>query len=322
MVDNTPDSLNPSNSFLGAIRDAIAEQSQYADDHLITWDRFGSLSAYVCSFYGFSTMFLAFILNRTAIFATARSSNWPGLRLARSRSANSRSQWLFTITTTFLRLSAAAALLYAMKNVLVTLKIIKDNAQDPELLPLLIRLIPSDWLQYDPVKYATDRYMSMPRTEVRFGPTSDMLWPVYLAASYLEFIEVFVSAISGKTPKVGRAITILELSVSLQEVSSGLSFLRKYNTAKRPTEQVLMVCMFLLADHLLFHFGTLLYGRRYRLIPLSIISIMFLSYHLRCLRNGSWINFPAVIISAYTSLLFLWAVIIIPSCYHCQGIQV
>lgn len=311
MVDNTPDSLNPSNSFLGAIRDAIAEQSQYADDHLITWDRFGSLSAYVCSFYGFSTMFLAFILNRTAIFATARSSNWPGLRLARSRSANSRSQWLFTITTTFLRLSAAAALLYAMKNVLVTLKIIKDNAQDPELLPLLIRLIPSDWLQYDPVKYATDRYMSMPRTEVRFGPTSDMLWPVYLAASYLEFIEVFVSAISGKTPKVGRAITILELSVSLQEVSSGLSFLRKYNTAKRPTEQVLMVCMFLLADHLLFHFGTLLYGRRYRLIPLSIISIMFLSYHLRCLRNGSWINFPAVIISAYTSLLFLWAVIIL-----------
>ncbi|QEL62285.1 hypothetical protein CJJ09_004459 [Candidozyma auris] len=283
MVDNTPDSLNPSNSFLGAIRDAIAEQSQYADDHSITWDRFGSLSAYVCSFYGFSTMFLAFILNRTAIFATARSSNWPGLRLARSRSANSRSQWLFTITTTFLRLSAAAALLYAMKNVLVTLKIIKDNAQDPDSLPLLIRLIPSDWLQYDPAKYATDRYMIY--RGVRLGDLR-------------------------KTPKVGRAITILELSVSLQEVSSGLSFLRKYNTAKRPTEQVLMVCMFSLADHLLFHFGTLLYGRRYRLIPSSIISIMFLSYHLRCLRNGSWINFPAVIISAYTSLLFLWAVII------------
>lgn len=315
MVESSsPNSLDPSKNLFSALLDAIAEQSQYADENDIKWDRFGSLSAYICSFYGFSTMFLAFILNRTAIFASARANSRPRARQIHNRGflgATSRADWPFALCTLLLRLSAIAALGYAMRNVLVVLRIMKSNAQDVGLLPLLIRLIPDDWFLYDPVKYAQDRYMSMPRSEVRFGPTSDMLYTVYLAASYLEFIEVFVLAILGKTPKVGRAITILELSVSLQEVSSGFYFLRKYTPAKRPTEQVLMVCMFLLADHILFHIGTLLYDRRYRLIPLSMVSIMFILYHWRCLSNGTWLNFPVVIISAYTSLLFLWAVIIL-----------
>lgn len=308
-----PNSLNPSHNIVRALIDAISEQSSYADDEGITWDRFGSLSAYVCSFYGFSTMFLAFILNRTAIFASARANNRPRSRNLYNRGVlgSSSRDWPLELCITLLRVSAVMALLYAMRNVLVVLKIMKDNTNSILLLPALIRLIPDDWFQYDPVKFAGDRYMSMPRTEVRFGPTSDMLWPVYLAASYLEFVEVFVSAISGKTPKVGRAITILELSVALQEVSSGFYFLRKYSIAKRPTEQVLMVCMFLLADHVLFHMGTLIYGRKYRLIPLSIISVLFLSYHWRCLCDGTWYHFPVVIITAYTSLLFLWAVIIL-----------
>ncbi|KAF3987490.1 hypothetical protein FT663_03893 [Candidozyma haemuli var. vulneris] len=311
--ESTPRSLSPTRNIAEALINAIAEQSEYAEDHQITWDRFGSLSAYVCSFYGFSTMFLAFILNRTAIFATARSNSRPRPQQIHNRGflgATSREDWPFALCTMLLRLSAVAGLAFAMRNVLVVLRIMKENAQDQSALPTLVRLIPDDWFLYDPVKYATDKYMSMSPTEVRFGPTSSMLWPVYLAASYSEFIEVFVSSISGKTPKIGRAITILELSVSLQEVSSGFYFLREYTAAKRPTEQVLMVCMFSLTDHILQHLGSLLYGRKYRLIPSSIVSVLFISYHWRCLRNGSWFYFPVVIISAYTSLLFLWAVII------------
>lgn len=314
MAETTPNSLDPNKNLFSALLDAIAEQSEYADDHEIMWDRFGSIPAYICSFYGFSTMFLAFILNRTAVFVSSRANNRPRARQIQNSgflSSASRSDWLFAFCTLVLRLSAIAGLAYAMRNVLVVLRIMKSNVNDVSQLPRLIRLIPDDWFLYDPVKYATDRYMSMPRSEVRFGPTSSMLYTVYLAVSYSEFIEVFVLAILGKTPKVGRAITILELSVSLQEVSSGFYFLRKYTLAKRPSEQVLMVCMFLLADHALFHIGTLLYDRKYRLVPLSIVSVMFISYHWLCLRNGNWLNFPVVIISAYTSLLFLWAVIIL-----------
>lgn len=295
---------------VGVFLDAIAQQSDYAESNGISWDRFGALSAYICSLYGLSTMLVALVLNRTAVIASTNSTR----RQARFQRPGllgqiSRLEWPRILAVVLMRTLAVFVLLYSVFNVLVGLKVLD---QGPENLSYLTRMIP-DYFQYDPEVFAGSKYMKMPRSEVRFGPTSDMFWPVFLSVCYLLFVETFSSAISGKKPFLEGGISLFELSLALQEVSSGFFFLREYHIAKRPSEQVLIVCLFSLLDHIQGHVGGLANGNKYRLVPLTVLNVGFLWYFVLCTVAGSILLFPFTIIVTYSCLVCVLGVIVVCS---------
>lgn len=294
--------------------DAIKEQSKYAESQNLMWDRFGGLITYACSLYGISTLFVALVLNRTAIIASTSQLHrhrtlHPGLIGFMARHDGFKSVCLI-----FLRCMVVITLLLNIFHVLVTLSTIPtQNAS------WLTRNLPLDYFQYDPAIFDGNKYMDMPRDEVRFGPTSAMLWPVFWSVSFSLFVETFASAISGVKPFLEGGITLFELSVAFQEVSSGFFFLREHTLAKRPSEQVLMVSLFLLADHVCNQAGALLYGNRFRLIPLTVLNIGFVWYFVATITQSPslFLLFPLNITCTYFSLVVVLAVIII-----CLGIFV
>lgn len=292
--------------------DAIAEQSQYAESHQLMWDRFGGLTMYACSLYGLSTLFVALVLNRTAMIASTN-------HLQRHRSARPgiigfmvRHEWTKVVTLTLLRLLAMMSLLVNVYYVLVALSV-KKQFFKPENLSRLTRMIPLSYIHYDPDVFAHNKYMGMPNDEVRFGPTSAMLWPVFWSVSYSLFVETFASAINGVKPFLEGGITLFELSLALQEMSSGFFFLREHNIAKRPSEQVLMVCLFLLADHIVGQFGALCYRNNYRLIPLTFLNFWFVWYFVSTITLSGllFLLFPLNILFTYLGLVLVLIIILI-----------
>ncbi|SGZ53356.1 CIC11C00000000357 [Sungouiella intermedia] len=296
--------------------DAIEEQSKYAESQDLMWDRFGSLTMYACSLYGISTLFVALVLNRTAIIASTS-------HFQRHRSLNpgligfmARHEWTKSVCLTFLRSAVLSTLFISIYHVLVALSV-KTQYGDPGEYSWITRHIPLDYIRYDPEKFARNKYMAMPQDEVQFGPTTTMLWPIFWSVSFSLFAETFCSAINGVKPFLEGGITLFELSLAFQEVSSGFFFLREHDIAKRPSEQVLMVCLFLLADHVCNQMGALLYGNKYRLIPLTILNIFFVWYFVATLTKSTmlFLLFPLNITCTYLSLVLVLFIIAI-----CVGI--
>lgn len=301
-----------------AFVDAIAEQSEYADSSGLMWDRFGGLTMYACSVYGLSTLFVALVLNRTAIIASTNS-------LLRGRGARSglggvfaRREWLKLVLVTLLRLLAVATLAASVWQVMVALSV-KAQFEPANLVLRLTRWIPLQYVHYDPLLYEPSDYMAMPRDEVRFGPTATMLWPIFWSVSYSLFVETFSSAINGVKPFLEGGITLFELSLAFQEMSSGFFFLREHTAAKRPSELVLMVSLFLLADHIVNQLGALLYQNKYRLIPLTFLNVGFVWYFVSCFAEGPEVvlSFPFNLIVTYLGLVLVLFTILV-----CFGILV
>lgn len=317
--------MDEDRGFLQGIRDvvklfidAIDEQSKYADSQNLMWDRFGGLTMYACSLYGISTLFVALVLNRTAIIASTSQFHrhralQPGLIGFMARHDGIKS-----VCLTLLRVVVITTLLLSIQQVLVALSVLTQYG-DSQTISWLTRNIPLDYFRYDPETYSVNKYMAMPRNEVRFGPTSAMLWPVFWSVSFSLFAETFSSAINGIKPFLEGAITLFELSLAFQEMSSGFFFLREHSVAKRPSEQVLMVALFLLADHVCNQAGALLYGNKYRLIPLAVLNICFLWYFVDTIRSSStlFLLFPLNITGTYFSLVLVLIIISI-----CVGIFV
>lgn len=291
------------NSFKAFV-DAIDEQSQYADSEGLMWDRFGGLIMYACSVYGLSTLFVALILNRTAIIAL---TNLRG-RASQAGFAGflARREWLKVALLAFLRLVVVATLSVSVCQVLVALSV-KKQFEHPELLLRLTRAIPLDWFNYDPLRYDWEDYMSMPQDEVRFGPTTKMLWPIFWSVSFSLFVETFASAINGNKPFLEGGITLFELSLAFQEMSLGFFFLREHTAAKRPSEAVLMVALFSLADNITNHLGALLYDNKYRLVPLTFLNFWFVWYFVSTITSGPEMVFAF----PYNILLTYWGLVLV-----------
>lgn len=287
--------------------DAISDQADYADTNGLSWDRFGSITTYICLVYGITTMLVALLLNRTVAIA---STSAPRRQTRSTGLLNMLRQleWPKIMAVTLLRALAIILLGISTYNVLVTISVL-GSVLDASYLTRLT----AQYLHYDPAVYFDNKYMCMPKNEVRFGPTSDMLWPVYLSVCYLLFVETFSLAVNGKKPFLEGGISLFELSLAIQEVSSGLFFLRSYKIAKRPSEQVLMVCLFLLIDHIQGHIGSVLYDNRYRLIPLTVLNVGFLWYFVSCILHNSLFSFPISIAITYLCLVFVVVVIVICS---------
>ncbi|KAF7999333.1 hypothetical protein HF325_006009 [Metschnikowia pulcherrima] len=179
-----PDNVFKSLSLFG---EALAEQSEHnehRDAKIVNVDRFGSLAAYAFSVYGISTFLVALILNRTSIIASLASTRARSIQPRGFMAICRRLPISQGVVLAFLRLLAVVILAAQAKNVLIALNVIGQNA-DPLLTSRLARWIPLQYFKYDPVVFADDRYMKMPRHEVRFGPTTDMLWPIFHCSELL-----------------------------------------------------------------------------------------------------------------------------------------
>lgn len=288
-------------SAIESFSEAINTQSQYADDAGITWDRFGSIAAYVFSSYGIATFLVAVLLNRTMLLASATN---PGGRAAIGNDGlvtilrrNPRSQ---TAVLSILRLLLLYVLLLRISDIFTALSVVAAN--QPGAVCYLTKLV-SPYFQYVPEHFANNKFMAMPRDEVRFGPTSAMLWPVFTGVSYSLFVESFSSAILNTKPFLEGGVSLFELSLAIQEMSSGFFFLRDHAISKRPSEQVLILCLFLLCDQAANQIGSFLFQNKYRLIPLTILNVLFIWYYLSSSFLGNQFSFPFSISVTYLSLI-------------------
>lgn len=296
-------------NILEAIIEAISEQAQYSESAGHRWERFGGAASFVFSRYGLACVFMAMVLNRTTVFASAHNNNRGMQPFLPRNMSNSTNKIAKIPVTALLRLLTIIALIYSVGDCLVGLKVILQNAPDASSVSRLTRLIPDEYFNYDVARYAQIPYMDMPPTEVRIGPTSAMLWRVFLRICYLFFVENFIAAINGRKANIIGSITLLELSVNFNEVSNSLfSFNNKL--AKHPSEGVLILAIFVLADHITYHIGCFLYQNKYRLIPQAINNVLFLIYFVRALPTGF---IPVFTTFTYICLTVVWALILVCS---------
>lgn len=277
--------------------EAIAEQSAHADSTSMSLDRFSALFLYVFLPYGLATLLVALLLNRTAVLASVGA----GGRLLRRSSWKTRVPR--AVTTGALRLAAAYLLLKQMYHVLVALSVV---GQRPGEWSLLTRLA-SRFLVYRPSDWPSGSFMGMPRDEVRLGPTASMFWPIFWSTSFSLFAETLCNSVGGKRPNFGSGVSFFELLLAFQEMSTGFMFLQDHPVAKRPTEPLLVICLFVMAEHLHLQVGALLYKNKYRLVPLAVCNLCFLVYFVRL----SVMLYPVSIFCIYFNLVCVLAVVVV-----------
>ncbi|CUM55953.1 uncharacterized protein AC631_01643 [Debaryomyces fabryi] len=297
-----------------AFIDAIWEQSETSSQNRILWDRFGGVATYCCSIYGVSCLVMALILNRTLVMASTNSSRNQQSAISRQRgilNTPKLAELLKNMSMVSFKLFAVGLLLYNCYYLLVALNLYYHTGLTVnDSLPWYHVLVPDNLFEYDPDVFNSNRYMATPKDQVNIGPTTDMYWPVFLGFCFLLFIETFVSVVQGKQPYTESGITIFEHSLAFQEVSS-TGFFGSSRLYKRPTEQVLMACIFLTMNHINIHIGGLLYNNRYRLIPLTIIGLAFLTYFVSCFTNGNIWKFPTIIIMSFVPQVLIMLIIFV-----------
>lgn len=307
-----------------ALVSAVKESGELS---VLDWDRFGPVLTYCCSTYGLACLIMAFILNRTLILASVNTTrlqmgtvnrNLGAGATPSSRSSGTtgqRFEIVKKVTSIALRLAAIGTLLYNCFNVLVMLDFIwKSNNFDENVdnwfsrgVSYLLR-----GFTYSPDYYYSNKYMSTPKDQVQIGPTTDMYWPVFLGYCWLLFVETFISVMQGRKPYNEAGITIFEHSFAFHQSRSKTGFLfggRRIHA--RPTEQVLICSLYLIANHLNIQIGGAINNNRYRLIPLTIFGASFMVYIYKSVLLGNIFEFSFVIISAFIpQFLFLGVIII------------
>lgn len=297
-----------------AFIDAIWEQSETSSQNRILWDRFGGIATYCCSIYGVSCLVMALILNRTLVMASTNSSRNQQSAISRQRgilNTPKLAELLKNMSMVSFKLFAIGLLVYNCYHLLVALNLyFHTGLTMNDSLPWYHVLVPDNLFEYDPDVFNSNRYMATPKDQVNIGPTTDMYWPVFLGFCFLLFIETFVSVVQGKQPYTESGITIFEHSLAFQEVSS-TGFFGSSRLHKRPTEQALIACIFLTMNHINIHLGGLLNDNRYRLIPLSIIGLTFLTYFVSCFTNGNIWKFPTIIIMSFVPQVLIMLIIFV-----------
>lgn len=265
---------------------------------------------YCYSWYGIACMAMAILLNRTLIIASTNTSRFQQQMINRQRNlfrGPDATEFLKSATFLIFRLGAISVLLYNAYNILVTLKFNGKliGAEDR----LIYRIL--DGLKiFDYNIETANPYLKTPKLLVMIGPSTDIYWPTFLGFCLLAYMETFVSAINGDKPYIETGLTLFEHSLAFQEASSkGTFFLGNRNVVRKPTEELMIICLFLTLNHLNIQIGGLLNNNKYRLIPSTIIGASFLTYYTNLLRNGGWTQFPIIITGSILPQLLIVAII-------------
>ncbi|KAI5957198.1 hypothetical protein KGF54_000126 [Candida jiufengensis] len=310
--------------------EAIWEQSENSELNTTAWNRFGAISKYCCSVYGLSCLVMALVLNRTLVMASTNNIHNQQMAINRQRggvrhgnglmNAYKSATILRKLSIVSFRIGIVSMLCLQIYNVLVTLKLnqtlgIIENSN----IKWIYNLIPERYFSYTAEKFADSKYMKTPKKQVMIGPTSDMYWPIFLTFCASSFVETFIASIQGRKPFTESGITIFEHSLAFQEFSSNAAFFfSNSNNFKRPTEEVLVVALFSILNHLNIHIGAIVNNNRYRLIPSTVIGIGFLSYFINAISHHKVLKFPTILIVTFTpQVLILFVILISLSIFLC-----
>lgn len=286
---------------------ALVSQSQNVDNKTT---KFTAFVSYCYSWYGLSCMVMALILNRTMVVASTNNSRIQQIAVNRRLRmiANGAKYELVKTGMQFIfRAVAIGFLLFNGYQVLVTFNVMSRLLGHEEgWISRILRS--SGCFEYD--INTVDRYMRTQRTLVMIGPSTDIYWPVFMGFCLSSFVETFLSSIEGVKPYTEAGLTIFEHSLAFQEASStGHLFLGDDRIVRRPTEELLIICLFLTLNHLNVHIGALVNKNKYRLIPSTVIGVSFLVYFTKLLYEGKWFEFPLIIIGTFFPQLLIILVI-------------
>lgn len=126
-----------------------------------------------------------------------------------------------------------------------------------------------------------------------FGPSSDLLWPLYLSLCFSQFVETFCSITSGVQPSIETSITLFELSIAFYEFNNMLG------GYELPSPELLALCLSSLANHLSIHVLKVCNRIRYRLKTSTAIGGTFLAYYIYTFFAGRIHYFPAVVVLSF-----------------------
>lgn len=282
-------------SLFQSLIDSVVEQSGTAKEYGMTWERFGPMISYCCSLYGVSCLLVTVILNRTMVLA---SSN------IRTGQQQNRQKLVYNLkkgTVFGLRALTIIILLNNLWNCLIVLKLTGVNS---EVTPWYVKFLPDNLHNYDsenvwfakyipkqlfgynPDDYPANSYMATPKDSPTIGPSTVIYWSVFLGACLLVFVETFSSTILGEKRYVSAGFTLFELSAGFHEQSSAAPFLPSL-TIHKPTEGLVIICIYLILCHLNNHVGSIINNNKYRLIPLTILGIGLLGYFANSIRQHS-----------------------------------
>lgn len=287
--------------------EALKAQSEKAERDGFSIDRFGGMVTYVCSMYGVATFFIAILLNRTSIIASTHRQGRSSRRRRRI-SVLLDSFLLQSIVLSSMRLLSLGLMLVQVKNILTTLWVVQKTSS-PETISRLTKWVPTRFFEYIPEQHVSSKFMSMPRDEVRFGPTSAMLWPFFCSICFSLFTETFCSAISGSKPRITGAATLFEISVACQEMSSGFLPLGVKKVAKRPSEYILLTCLLVLGENIWNQVIGIFNRPNYRLIGLTIANALFIWFFVS--TPSAIFSFPSPFILSFAIIVVVLTVIMI-----------
>lgn len=289
--------------------DVILEQGAMNADN---WERFGGITTYFCSIYGVSCLAMALVLNRTLIMASTNTSRTQQMAINRNRgilNPHKLAEVLKSLSIVSFRVGMIALLVYHCYDVLVALNLY-SHITDRSDLPWFYKLLPDKLFAYDPAVFADNKFMKTPKNQVVIGPTTDMYWPIFLIFCLLQFTETFISVIQGKKPYTESGITIFEHSLAFQEFSSSGNLIFGGMNHERPNEQVLITTLFSLLNHLNIHIGGLISNNKYKLIPLSVFGLGFLTYFMSSIVQNKLLAFPMIVIFTFTPQVLMLSTIV------------
>ncbi|WEJ95868.1 hypothetical protein PSN45_003399 [Yamadazyma tenuis] len=286
---------------------AILAQGESAD---MSPYRIMSFLTYCYSWYGIACLVISVILNRTLVVASTNTSRIQQSMAYRRRNLltnGSKTEFLKSASQFCFRMGSIAVLLYNAYNVLVALNVMAVLRGREDVL--FFRLLKyTGWFEYD--TETDNRFLKAPKTQVMIGPSTDVYWPVFLGFCLSAYMETFASVINGEKPYTEAGLTLFEHSLAFQESSQTKAiFLGDPNLVRRPTEEMLIVCLFSTLNHLNIQIGGLINRNKYRLIPSSIIGIGMLTYFTQSVYYGTWSKFPIIVIGSLSPQLLMVSII-------------
>lgn len=307
--------LSESSLFVNVIQqliDAVINQSQSSE---IGLPNFLPFLSYCYSWYGITCMAMAILLNRTLVIASTNTSRAQQINIhGRNRELNTTTQTGNMVkywSKVLCRMGVIGFLIYNAYHILITLNV-TSLVTGRELNWFFMLLQNLSIFHYDPETFHNYRYMKTSPKQVMIGPTTDVLWPVFINLCLLAYVETFIATIEGEKPYTEAGLTIFEHSLAFQEASSnGSFFIGNVNTVRRPTEELLVVTLFLILNHLNIQIGALVNRNKYRLIPSSIIGVGFLCYFTNILYNGKWLKVPFIIFGSILPQIIIVVVILV-----------
>lgn len=304
---------------------AVNDQLNYMNRLGFQWSRVLGVSRYCCLIYGVTCLLMALILNRTYVMALTNNTVNQAAALQQRRAREHADDdvppevlrqapafsWCQgrTLVEWGSRLVAITTLLVNTYHVLVALNLFGHTNRDRPYWWL-----PDRYFAYDSDKFANVSLMRTPEDQVMVGPTTDMYFSVFLSFCLSLFVETMLLVLADKKPYTELGITIFEHLFAFQEFSSNGALIFGGSSGthyRRPTEEVLVLALFSLVNHLNIHFGGLINGNKYRLIPLSIAGLSFLAYFLRKLLLGQILRFPFILMVTFLPQIIIISLVII-----------